>query len=348
MEVDWTEVQEGGEIYSSPLQASQVLKGTYRGSEVAIKKLTLHSSQDLEVVQNEMQTQIRLKAHPNVCQVLGWQHDASRAVILLELMSLDLAREIDHRKKNKYPWKVEELWVYFAQLVDVFAYAQRLQISHRDIKPQNIFLTARKEIRVGDFGAAKQMRLELTSTLQGSPYYFSPELKAQFRCMYMTKEVFEYNPYKADVYSLGLTFLQMITLETNTLFQNLDLLQKNTALILSEARIMPFRNLLTAMLDIDKNARPTFIELQEAGLIQRLDLAQFEEPLEPAQQPYSQVAIGSTCGSCSQAIPTQPFPSSDNIKVYLCERCFTIYRNYQPLYFTEQCIWLSIQVLPSR
>jgi serine/threonine protein kinase len=315
---------------------------------VAIKKLALHSPQDLAVVQNEMQTQIRLKAHPNVCQVLGWQHDTSRAVILLELMNLDLAGEIALRKKNEYPWKAEELWNYFAQLVDVFAYAQRLQISHRDIKPQNIFLTARKEIRVGDFGAAKQMKLELTSTLQGSPYYLSPELKAQFRCMYMTREVFEYNPYKADVYSLGLTFLQMITLETNNLFQNLELLQKNTALILSEARIAPFSELLTAMLEIDQNARPTFVELQEARLIQRLDLVQFEEPLEPVQEPHSQVAIGSTCGSCKQTIPAQPFPSSDNIRVYLCELCFAFYRDYQPLYFTEQYIWLSIQVLPSR
>lgn len=342
MQVDWTEVQEGGELYSSPIQGTKILKGTYRGNDVAIKKLFLHSANDLEGVQNEMNTQIRLKAHPNVCQVLGWQHDSKRAVILLELMSLDLSVEMANRRKNTYPWQLQELWQYFAQLVDVFAYAQRLKISHRDIKPQNIFLTSRKEIRVGDFGAAKQMKLDVTSTLQGSPYYLSPELKLRFRLM---SPMSEYNPYRADVYSLGLTFLQMITLEVQNKFQNLEELSRNTELILSEERLVPFKALLAAMLQPNPDARPTFVDLQDSGLIQRLDLASPEEPLalEMPLQPPSE----SVCSYCGKQVPVLPFPP-DCAKAYLCQECFTFYQYYQPLYFTPLTVWLDLQVMSSR
>jgi len=344
MEVDWAEVQEGGEIYSSPIQGTKILKGTYRGNEVAIKKLFLHSANDLEAVNNEMNTQIQLKAHPNICQIIGWQHDSKRAVIILELMSLDLAKEIANRKKNEYPWKTQELREYFAQLVDVFAYAQRLKISHRDIKPQNIFLTSRKEIKVGDFGAAKQMKLDLTSTLQGSPYYLSPELKLRFRCM--SPIMSDYNPYRADVYSLGLTFLQMILLEMSEKLQNLEQISMNTELILSGERISPFKALLTAMLAPNPDTRPSFLELQDSGLIPRLDLVSPEKPVE--QEIPLQLPSEAVCNYCQKQDLVLPFPSADCARTYLCLQCSTLIRHYQPLYFTEVNIWLDFHMPSSR
>ena len=51
-------------------------------------------------------------------------------------------------------------------------------ILHRDIKPANIFLDVNNNIKIGDFGLAKELSSErvCTQTNVGTPFYMSPEL----------------------------------------------------------------------------------------------------------------------------------------------------------------------------
>lgn len=52
------------------------------------------------------------------------------------------------------------------------------KVIHRDLKPQNIFLTADGMVKVGDFGVSKMMEntVARARTVVGSPYYLSPEI----------------------------------------------------------------------------------------------------------------------------------------------------------------------------
>jgi serine/threonine protein kinase len=82
----------------------------------------------------------------------------------------------------------------------------RAQLIHRDIKPGNIFLSTRGEVKVGDLGLAKSLSgdttgLTQTGTAMGTPHYISPE---QARG---DKEL----DFRADIYSLGCTLFQMLT-----------------------------------------------------------------------------------------------------------------------------------------
>ena len=65
---------------------------------------------------------------------------------------------------------------------------------HRDLKPQNLFVTRSGQIKLGDFGVSRILESEcaLAKTQTGTPFYFSPELWLD-------------EPYgrKSDIFALG-------------------------------------------------------------------------------------------------------------------------------------------------
>ncbi|KOO29325.1 serine threonine-protein kinase [Chrysochromulina tobinii] len=66
-----------------------------------------------------------------------------------------------------------------AQACSALAYCHhKLFLLHRDIKPQNIFLSASGDVKIGDFGISKCLSAShgLALTKCGSPLYMSPEL----------------------------------------------------------------------------------------------------------------------------------------------------------------------------
>ncbi|MBM3890256.1 MAG: serine/threonine protein kinase, partial [Verrucomicrobia bacterium] len=80
------------------------------------------------------------------------------------------------------------------------------KLIHRDIKPDNIFLSNTGDVKVGDMGLAKTVggpttSLTQTGMMMGSPHYISPE---QARGV---KEI----DFRADIYSLGCTLYHMLT-----------------------------------------------------------------------------------------------------------------------------------------
>ena len=87
--------------------------------------------------------------------------------------------------------------------------AHRLGLIHRDIKPENLMLSADGHVKIVDFGLARQIErspeLALTQSgqLLGTPYYMSPE---QIKSGSLDA--------RTDIYSLGVTFFQMLTGQT--------------------------------------------------------------------------------------------------------------------------------------
>ena len=75
----------------------------------------------------------------------------------------------------------------------------RLGIVHRDIKPQNIFVSSLGDYKLGDFGIAKIVEKTMSGTKTGTYKYMAPE-------------VYHNQPYgmQADIYSLGLVLYWML------------------------------------------------------------------------------------------------------------------------------------------
>lgn len=89
------------------------------------------------------------------------------------------------------------------------------KISHRDIKPKNLLLLD-SNLKVGDFGVAKFCSSALDNselhTLIGTREYLSPVLAAAMLQQAGAGGDVQHDLEKSDVFSLGITFLQLTLL----------------------------------------------------------------------------------------------------------------------------------------
>ena len=145
---------------------------------------------------------------------------------------------------------------WLIQICLALKYIHELKIIHRDIKPSNIFLTKDDLIKLGDFGISKALQKDQndTRTAVGTPLYMPPEV--------IDSEKYD---YKADIWSLGITFFQIMTFtlpfDGNNqmgLFNNIIEFKKkhsfnNKATLYSEELI----KIVTKMFSKNPNDRPT-------------------------------------------------------------------------------------------
>ncbi len=116
---------------------------------------------------------------------------------------LDLRRAIQSRDLS-----VPDILAITPQICEALEFAHQEGIVHRDIKPENILLTKKGQVKIADFGLAKlvdrpAMGYSLTHAGQvmGTPQYMAPEQIEH------PNEV----DHRADIYSLGVVFYEMLT-----------------------------------------------------------------------------------------------------------------------------------------
>ncbi len=180
---------------------------------VALKFLPEDLAKDpraLERFQREARAASALN-HPHICTIYDIDEEEGRSFIAMELLEGEPLRDRVHGR----PLKIQEIVDLSIQLADALDAAHAKGILHRDIKPQNIFITARGTAKLLDFGiaklAAEQFSLTApTATLGG--WVTAPGV-AVGTVAYMSPEQVrgEALDARTDLFSLGVVVYEMAT-----------------------------------------------------------------------------------------------------------------------------------------
>ncbi|XP_046396969.1 serine/threonine-protein kinase Nek8-like [Ischnura elegans] len=188
-------------------RGSQGVVALYRrkkdGQEVVQKRISISmlTNDEKRVTSNEVKV-LSMLDHPNVIKYYDSFFEDSAIVIVMEYaLGGSLHNYLRIRNGNLLPEK--DCLCLFSQIVVGIQHIHSLNILHRDLKPQNIFLSADKTIaKIGDFGISKVLNSQShAESLVGTPNYLSPEL-----C--------EGKPYgkKSDIWALGCILYELLSL----------------------------------------------------------------------------------------------------------------------------------------
>ena len=254
-------------------------------NQYALKKIIAGSSGDIESIKKEYQILLDIQNSDqdiSVVNIFGLKNykldiTTHALYVLMELASTDWEKEILTRKNRRRYYSEKELMEILAGLVKSLSVLQNQNISHRDIKPQNILVfndenNCRKKIyKLADFGEAKELLKDdkptNKQTLRGTELYMSPILFDALRGRKVMKYI-KHNTYKSDVFSFGLCSLFAATLCFESLYDVREL-KSNVSLRVVVQKYLRNRysqdviNIITKMLDVNEATRMDFIDLEK-------------------------------------------------------------------------------------
>lgn len=150
----------------------------------------------LKYVENEI-TILKTLDHPHIIKLIDTFHFENQnkedfIILIMEFCKYGSLRNFignfGCRDKN-------QLKVLFIQILDAIKYLHHKNISHMDLKEDNILIDAEFNVKLCDFGFAQTKSEVGDESKIGTLYYSAPEILVPGK----------FNPIEADIYALGVT-----------------------------------------------------------------------------------------------------------------------------------------------
>ena len=186
------------------------------GNFFALKQIVVKKPDIVKIFQKEIQNMILLRNEKNIVKIFDvYRQDNFVGNFLKKIYSkkdnavcfyiiMEFCENGDlHDFINKEISDKENLRDKIAcQIINAVNSCHKEKIAHRDLKPQNIFLDKDWNVKLGDFGLSDKFEYDgKDGSIVGSLRYMCYE-KIQRK---------EHNPFKADLYSLGVILYELYT-----------------------------------------------------------------------------------------------------------------------------------------
>jgi serine/threonine protein kinase len=178
--------------------------------KVSSKPLT---GRDLVRLKEEVKIMNLLRDHPNVVRIHCAAVHEERAYIAMERC---VAKSLNDVIQSRELLVNEFLWIGY-QLVSTLAYMHRMEIIHRDIKPQNVLFNREGVMKLTDFGLSGRMKDRgQRKTVAGTQIFMAPEIAQYYRSTVEARtnghavNQIEYGA-EVDVWSVGVALFVMAT-----------------------------------------------------------------------------------------------------------------------------------------
>jgi len=174
------------------------------GRPVAVKVLFPEYATDPKFVERfrrEAQAAANLN-HPNIVSIYDWGEELGTYYIVMEYVEGQSLAQI-LRRDGKLT--IEQVTRVALDVSAALGFAHDGGVVHRDVKPGNVLVSPKGEMKVADFGIATAMssnadaNLTQTGAVMGTATYFSPE-QAQGHKV----------DHRSDLYSLGVLMYEML------------------------------------------------------------------------------------------------------------------------------------------
>ncbi len=140
-------------------------------------------------------------SHPNIVTIHDVVDEGANGICFIA-MEYVKGTNLKQQLQNADPFSHNFVVEVISQVAEALDYAHSRGVVHRDIKPANILITSDNKVKITDFGIARldTSNLTMEGQLLGTPNYMAPE-------QIQGKDV----DHRADIFSLGVVFYEMLT-----------------------------------------------------------------------------------------------------------------------------------------
>lgn len=170
------------------------------------------------------------------------------------------------------PGNQHEYWRLFRQLLEAVSYIHREGFIHRDLKPMNIFIDKSNNVKVGDFGLAKNSQFSSVVLTNNQVESYNKDLSTIVGTVFYTANEVATGDYdeKVDMYSLGVIFFEMCYplatgMERARNLNNLRLASVEFPAAFVDSKYKTEKKIIKLLLDHNPKNRPSAMELLKSG-----------------------------------------------------------------------------------
>ena len=186
--------------------------------DVALKflpDLMIHDRAAFDQLRRETKRCLEL-THPHIVRIHDFVHDERSGGISMEYIDGETLSNLRAEKERRV-FEPDEIAIWMSQLCDALDYAHtRANVIHCDLKPANLMVNQRGNLKISDFGIARSLgdsvsRLTVEQGRSGTLVYMSPQQLNGERSTHLD-----------DIYSLGASIYELLTSKPPFYSGNID------------------------------------------------------------------------------------------------------------------------------